>query len=928
MTTPLRVLVLEERSADAEMMIAELRRSAFDVEWERAETENEYLAGLERAPDLILADYRLPQFDGMKALDIAVRQGRDTPFILVAGTLGEELAAEAIRRGASDYLLKDRLTRLGQAVKQALEQKRLRIQTRRAIEALQLSEERFRRLAENAPDAIFRYRLVASPGFEYASPAALAITGYAPEEYYADPQLHQRLVPPEDRRVLDGILKENSPRSELTSMRLIRKDGSIIWVEPGITVLRNEEGAPIALEAIVRDISERKRAEEALRASESRFRAVTQSANDAIITTDSAGNIVGWNHGAELMFGHTEAEIIGQPVAQMVSEEDRNRYVVGMERVQGAEEANIIGRTSEGEGVRKDGRKFPLEVSLSEWETEQGRFHTAIVRDISIRKRSEDELRQQLAGLVAIQRVSAAMRTAQTLDEMLPRLLDETLVALNAEGGEIWLCNQARDELRVAVTRAWFGQLDQAPIRPGEGIAGTVFASGQAHFSAEFARDPLGQVAGRMAIPPGWGGACVPIRTGSETLGVLFVAVPLPREVSSGQMNLLVSLAEMAGAAVARMRVHEETVKHLEKLQALHTVDLGIAGSLDLRVTLSILLEQVISQLRVDAADVLLLREPMNVLEYTAGRGFRTREIEHTRLRVGESFAGRAAQGRSAVQVTGPAMVRDDRRFSPLWAKEEFSAYVGVPLIAKGQVKGVLEVFQRAQPAGWDAERAPGSEWFDFLETLSAQAAVALDNTQLFDELQRSNTDLSLAYDATIEGWSRAMDLRDKETEGHTLRVTEMTERLAKQMGISETEIMHMRRGALLHDIGKMGVPDGILLKPGKLTDEEWEAMRKHPQLAYDMLSSITYLHPALDIPHCHHEKWDGTGYPQGLKGEQIPLAARVFAVVDVWDALTSDRPYRQAWTKEEALAHIREQSGKHFDPHVVEQFLPLVTGV
>jgi PAS domain S-box-containing protein/putative nucleotidyltransferase with HDIG domain len=813
-------------------------------------------------------------------------------------------------------------------VKQALEQKRLRIEARRAKEALQLSEDRFRRLAENAPDAIFRYRLAASPGFEYASPAALAITGYAPEEYYADPQFQQKLLPPEERLVLDGILKGRVASSELTSMRLIRKDGSFIWVEPGITVIRDEEGTPIALEAIVRDISKRKRAEEALRASESRFRAVTQSANDAIITTDIAGNIVGWNRGAELMFGYTEAGISGQPVAQVVSQEDRNRHLTGMERVRAAEEENIIDKTSEGEGVRKDGSNFPLEVSRSEWETEQGRFHTAIIRDISARKQAEEELRQQLMEMVALQSISAAMRTAQTLDEMLPHLLDETLAALNTEAGVIWLCNQARDELRVAVTRAWFGQLDQAPMKPGEGIAGTVFASGQAHFSAEFALDPLGQVAGRKAIPPGWGGVCVPIRTSSETLGVLFVAVPLPRQVSSGQMKLLVSLAEMAGAAVARMRVHEETVKHLEQLQALHTVDLGIAASLDLRVTLSILLEQVISQLRVDAADVLLVRQPMNVLEYAAGRGFHTREIEHTRLRVGESFAGRAVQERCTVQVAGPALVHDDRRFSALWAREGFSAYVGVPLIAKGQVKGVLEVFQRAQPAELDAERAPGSAWFDFLETLSSQAAVALDNTQLFDELQRSNTDLSLAYDATIEGWSRAMDLRDKETEGHTLRVTEMTERLAKQMGIRETEIVHIRRGALLHDIGKMGVPDGILLKPGKLTDEEWETMRQHPQVAYDLLSQITYLHRALDIPHSHHEKWDGTGYPQGLKGEQIPLAARVFAVVDVWDALTSDRPYRPAWTKQEALGYIREQSGKHFDPHVVEQFLPQVTGV
>jgi len=194
----------------------------------------------------------------------------------------------------------------------------------------------------------------------------------------------------------------------------------------------------------------------------------------------------------------------------------------------------------------------------------------------------------------------------------------------------------------------------------------------------------------------------------------------------------------------------------------------------------------------------------------------------------------------------------------------------------------------------------------------------------LFEGLQRTNLELILAYDATIEGWSHAMDLRDKETEGHTLRVTNMAERLARLLGLPDEDIVHIHRGGLLHDIGKMGVPDQILLKPGPLTDDEWVLMRRHPQFAFEMLSPIHYLGPALDIPYCHHEKWDGTGYPRGLKGEQIPLSARLFAVVDVWDALTSDRPYRPAWTHERTLDHIREQSGKHFDPAVVSAFLQM----
>jgi len=192
-------------------------------------------------------------------------------------------------------------------------------------------------------------------------------------------------------------------------------------------------------------------------------------------------------------------------------------------------------------------------------------------------------------------------------------------------------------------------------------------------------------------------------------------------------------------------------------------------------------------------------------------------------------------------------------------------------------------------------------------------------------KLEKVNTQLLAAYEATIEGWSRALDLRDRETEGHSQRVAELTIRLANKFGINSEELIHIHRGALLHDMGKIGIPDSILHKPGKLSDEEWVIMRKHPQFAYDMLQTIEYLHPALDIPYCHHEKWDGMGYPRSMQGAEIPLAARLFAIVDVWDALTSDRPYRAAWKKEEALAYLKDQSGKHFEPQVVDKFLELI---
>jgi putative nucleotidyltransferase with HDIG domain len=237
-----------------------------------------------------------------------------------------------------------------------------------------------------------------------------------------------------------------------------------------------------------------------------------------------------------------------------------------------------------------------------------------------------------------------------------------------------------------------------------------------------------------------------------------------------------------------------------------------------------------------------------------------------------------------------------------------------VPLISKGQVKGVLETFYRGR-------QVLTVEWREFLETLAGQAAIAIDNAELFNNLQRSNTELALAYDTTLEGWSHALDMRDKETEGHTQRVTELTVRLARAFGMSDGELVHVRRGALLHDIGKMGIPDSILLKPGPLDDAEWALMRQHPVLAYNLLSPIPYLRPAIDVPYCHHEKWDGSGYPRGLKREQIPLCARIFTVIDVWDALRSDRPYRPAWPEQKVRDHIRTGSGTHFDPAVIVVF-------
>lgn len=241
-----------------------------------------------------------------------------------------------------------------------------------------------------------------------------------------------------------------------------------------------------------------------------------------------------------------------------------------------------------------------------------------------------------------------------------------------------------------------------------------------------------------------------------------------------------------------------------------------------------------------------------------------------------------------------------------------------VPMIAGGELIGILEALSSRR-------NSFSNQDMEMLSLAGNTAAVVIRNNQLSQQAKEFNRDMEASYSATVDSWRRALELRDRATEGHGMRVAEITVQLAVHLGVENTELNHIRFGAQLHDIGKIGVPDKILLKPGPLDDNDFEVMKQHPIYAYEMLYSIPNFSPVLDIPYYHHEKWDGTGYPEGLRGNEIPLPARIFAVVDVWDALRSDRPYRTAWPESRARNYIEEQSGKHFDPRVVDAFLRLM---
>ena len=971
MTQPdvLRILFVEDLPSDAELAARVLRRGGLALESRRVETRETLLAALQEfQPDLVISDYAMPGFDGMQALQLCRQHDPLLPFIVLTGSMNEDTAVACIKAGADDYVIKEHITRLPFAVREALERRNALRARQAAEEALRESEQRFRRLAENAQDLIYRYEFTPRRGFTYVSPAATAITGFTPEEHYADPDLGFKLVHPDDRPLLEAASRGDTPPGQPLALRWVRKDGTVIWTEQRNVPILDQDGNLIAIEGIARDITERKQSEDALRRAAQRLeclvtlgRAVAATLNLQTIyraAHEHLATLVDCPNLAISLFDADSQTIRAAYVRSNGSELDvsllpplrfdpqhadsgRSLAIASQKpvivddlaaRSRGGQTVNIGDERLPDSAIYTpmvmEGRVIGL-LELQSYRSkayspEDGDWLSMAANQIGLsiqNARLFERLQQRVANLEALNRISVALRAVSQQDEFLNIVLDETLRALNAEHGSIHLWDAATGELRQATARGWLSELAKASARLGEGALGNVFASGQAHTTRDLRHDPRVGAQPNDGFPDGWGGVCVPIRSADQRLGVLLVAVPGEREFSDDEVRLLDTLAEMTGAALHRMRLHDETVRNLNEMQALHSIDRAIAASMDLRMTLTILLEHITAQLKADAARVLLMDPRAYTMDYAAGRGFGTPVARDAHVRLGQGFAGRAALDRQPVQVTDPVVAAEDAQLRDLWVAERFAFYYATPLVAKGELKGVLEIFQR-KPFN------PGPESIAFMEMVRSQAAIAIDNGQLFEDLQRLNLELTMAYDATVEGWSRALDYRDKETEGHTLRVTELTLHLARAMDLPESELVHIRRGALLHDIGKMGVPDAVLLKPGPLTDEEWTIMRRHPQLARDLLAPIAYLKPALDIPYCHHEKWDGTGYPRGLKDDEIPLAARLFAIVDVWDALRSDRPYRAAWPEEKVLEHIRSLAGTHFDPQVVPVFLKVLEQV
>ena len=527
-----------------------------------------------------------------------------------------------------------------------------------------------------------------------------------------------------------------------------------------------------------------------------------------------------------------------------------------------------------------------------------------------------DETQRRLRELEIIDHVSTSLRLAQSIDAMLPILLNQALLLVRTLNGSIWLYDTSSNTLIQRIARGTDAQLTHKSLKPGEGIVGYAFTTGEKYISSELRSDPLLSPGNRESMPPGLSGICIPIQSTVGPVGVLIAALEMDRKIAE-EINLLTILAEITGNAIHRAELFAQSQEQIHRLTTLRDIDAAIASSTDLRVTLKILMDHTLKDLKTDAVDIMLYHPELQSLTYLCSAGFNNPSPSRPLMRLGEGLAGQVVMKGRIEHVEDLRQSNEVKR-DPMLIREGFITYIGIPLIVKGQIKGVFEIFHRSA-------FIPTPEWTQFLQTLAGQAAIAIDNSQLFDHLQRSNQEVTQAYDTTLEGWARALELRDRETEGHTRRVTELTMQLARHIGIADDELVNIYRGVLLHDIGKMGVPDQILRKTGPLIESEWVEMRKHPEYAFNLLAPIPYLRPALDIPYCHHEHWDGSGYPRGLKGEQIPLSARLFSIIDIWDALLSDRSYRKAWPEEKVIEYIKEISGKILDPKVVKEFFGMM---
>jgi len=782
----------------------------------------------------------------------------------------------------------------------------------------ELEEERARlkSVLEALPGVVYQARVEEGqdPAYApliYAAPRQTrGVLGYPAEALLEDPAFFFSKVHPEDRPRLEEAVRRavaHPGEVQIATYRFLHgQKGAYVWLRD--TVVYDPKTR--LLTGYTYDVSEEVTRERALKESEALFRTLAETAPALILLWQAedpkdptSARLAFANQEALRLTGYSLEELKARPIWKFVHPQDREVVRArGLARLKGkAPPTRYTFRV-----LTKEGQVRWLDYSAARVEVQGRPAVLGVGLDIT-------EAKERERTLEAFAQVALALRQSENLKEMMESALDAALRITEAGAGALLLYEEDPPRLTEEAARGFIRRLPGAPRLEEKSLTGLAL-KGQVVLSPDLKNDPRLREAARPHIPEGWAGLAHPLLAGKNPVGVLLLAWPGGRLPTPPELERIQVLAETIGNAVRRAQLREKLAKRVAHLEALRQVDQAILASMDLAPSLEILLDKLFL-LPLDAAAFFLYEPREKALRLAAHRGFRTPVPPQT-LFLGQGHVGRAA-------LTGEKVAVDDLRREP-GSHPEFTREEGLvaerayPLLARGSLLGVLAVFTRRP---WDLL----GEDEAFLEALVGQSALALDSLRVLRDLQKSQRELEAAYELTLWGWAKAVELRDQETAGHTERVTALTLRLAEALGVPEEDLDDLRRGAILHDVGKIAIPDSILLKPGPLTEEEWRVMKLHPVYAYEWLSGIPFLKKALDVPYAHHERWDGSGYPRGLKGLEIPLSARIFAVADVYDALTSDRPYRKAWPKEKALAYIREEAGKQFDPEVVEAFLKLM---
>jgi PAS domain S-box-containing protein len=544
---------------------------------------------------------------------------------------------------------------------------------------------------------------------------------------------------------------------------------------------------------------------------------------------------------------------------------------------------------------------------------------TDLVKNEKALRKSEASFRLKSEEQEFLYTLSTQLRESVTANGVYSILLNEINRIIPCDSVVIIMLNSNRNSFSIVRTNGLLQGILGSIYNISEGIAGQVLRTSETIILEDYTQHP-----NRLFLTPEVdeiGPAIfVPILAVNDLMGVLMLSrkkQDSPRYFTENENRLLTSICELVGSTLHRIKMNDMAAKHLKRTQVLHNIDLAISGSFDLQTVLKSILESARQELDVDAADIYLFNKTSLMMDFQVGTGFNHPDLITHNIRLRDSLVEQVIIQQQRNEIPDIKNASPHVTQFPLMKSEGFQAYFASPIISKGTSLGVLEVFNR-KPIEID------NDWLDFMDTLAGQTSLAIDNLSLFDSLQDNNLRLLLAYDSTLETLANITDLHDGLAEGHSNRIVNLTIALARKMNVNSENIVHIRRGTILHDIGHMGISDAILKKPGQLSPEERQVVEQHPSLAKKLLSPIAYLRQAIEIPVSHHERWDGSGYPDRLVGKQIPLSARIFAVVDVWDALTSIRPYRAAWTDEQAWTYIREQNGKLFDPDVVKAFFDL----